>query len=276
MNKKLLSCLIASTVIIGSVVGMGSTPVFADTTPKASSSSTETNQAGPIIKVSKDRFLLQVGQKFDFAKELGLQITDKTDGNITNKVKIPTISTDKVNKFTFTIKSTDSKGLTATKDITINVIKIADSVKLNNIDDVKTYDLSKLITGDKKGLTTSLSSINNKDSNFDMTVSDGVNNIKKTVKVDVEKLPPIGDDSSKDSTATPDSKADTSKATGSGTVKTTTPATPTKSDAKDTSGDSGIKSKLPKTGDIGVVGEVLGAAVVGLGSVVGIMYKKRK
>lgn len=295
MNKKILSCIIAGALMTCGAVTFQPTVAYA--------AGAETNQAGPVITVSKMKFLLEVGQKFDFAKELGLKITDAKDGDITKQVKIPEIKTDKVNKFTFTIKATDSKGLTATKDITINVIKIADNVKLNNIEDIKTYDLNKLITGNTQGLTTSLASVSDKDNNFVLKVSDGVNTISKTVKVTIDKLPPIGDESKNKDSKT-GAKADNGKGEGevagdltdaTGTDKTAdkdsdkagaegdlkADAQADKSDNANAKDDkekadtkSTLKQKMPKTGDISSLPTLLGGGVVIAGA--GLAYMKSK
>lgn len=164
------------------------------------------NMSGPKITTAKDKFLLEVGQPFNFSQALGLKIVDATDGDMTSKLKIPTISTATPQKITRTIKASNNKGETSSKVITINIIKVAKSAPVNSKAEVQGYDLDKLVTGDTSDLTISLASIDPDNHQFTIAITDGVNTLNKKIEMSSS---PTG---SKENAATDTSaKGDTSE-----------------------------------------------------------------
>ncbi|GAA0101562.1 hypothetical protein UT300012_22770 [Paraclostridium bifermentans] len=235
-------------------------------------------QAGPTIKVKKDKFLVEKGSNFDFAKELGLSIVDEKDGDMTDHIKVPTIPTDKVGRISKTVKAVNSKGEVSTKDIVVNVIEVEGETSVASMDDVKKMDFSKLVKGDVSGLTIALKSTDEANKTMTVTISDGVNTIDKTVKltVDGSATPEEGKD--------PNQKPAEDNTTGDTTGKdetakpedTTTgeQVKPNDNGATANAGSGGSSSGLPQTGAVASTGLVgLVAAGVGGGT---YYFKKRK
>lgn len=257
------------------------------------------NMSGPKITTAKDKFLLEVGQPFNFEKALGLKIVDANDGDMTNKLKIPTISTATPQKITRTIKASNNKGETSSKVITINIIKVAKSAPVKTKAEVQGYDLDKLVTGDTSDLTISLASIDPDNHQFTIAITDGVNTLNK--KIDMASSPTSSkqnaatDTSAKGNTSEQASGENKDGQTADGTEQTSTDmkeqgsedanAKESKdgsqsnaegqttdgktaqapkaisSDMKEQGGSSNSTGKLPKTG----------AMVTGVGGVLGVI-----
>lgn len=287
MNRKILSLLMASALTVSTSI----TTFAAPAEPTGDKPATE-QTGGPVIKVKQSAFLVQVGQKFDLSKSLGLEVTDPTDGNITDQVKLPAVPTDKVNKFTIKIPVTDSKGLQAEKTITVNVIEIAKTMKLDKMSDLQKYDLKKLITGNLEGLTVTATNINNDKGSFDLVVSDGTNKLTQPITVQLATVTPkdetegnVNDSIKADqpsnggSTTTDDNGAGAEKTTPVGKdASGTDPSYEGMGSTTKTSatGDktSTTSNSLPKTGVLPIGGGLGIAGTIALGA--GVVYLKKR
>lgn len=138
---------------------------------------------GPKITTAKDKFLVEVGQPFNFKQALGLKIVDPTDGDLTNKLQVPDIPTNEasVNPIVKTIRVTNNKGETNAKQIVIHVIQVAKSAPVSTKEDVQKYNLKKLVNGAGDDLTISLASVDPANKQFTIAITDGVNTINKKV-----------------------------------------------------------------------------------------------
>ncbi|WP_394863341.1 hypothetical protein [Paraclostridium bifermentans] len=250
---------------------------------------------GPKITTAKDKFLLEVGQPFNFQQALGLKIVDDTDGDMTSKLKIPDIATDKATTdkpITKTIKAANNKGETSSKVVTVNIIQVAKSAPVSTKEEVQSYDLAKLITGDTSDLTISLASVDPEHHEFTVAITDGVNTINKKVAMagsdgsvanttGKDSTDPSKDGTTTDGTTAPGDNATNTDATqqpgenqttgtADGAPKDTTKGTQGTADS--TGGQTG--SAIPKTGAV-----VTGVGGVGVlaGGLAGLkVYMKRR
>ncbi|MFR6552574.1 MAG: IdeS/Mac family cysteine endopeptidase [Paraclostridium sordellii] len=85
----------------------------------------ETKNESPLI-TAKENLTLEVGQKFDMSM-LNVKISDKEDKNLDVKYE-GKVNTDLAGNYTITITTTDSKGLTTTKKVTV-VVKEKPEIK---------------------------------------------------------------------------------------------------------------------------------------------------
>lgn len=280
MNRKVLSILMASALTLSASV-----ITFAAPKEQAGGKPATEQAGGPVIKVKQTAFLVQVGQKFDLAKSLGLEVTDPTDGNITDKVKLPEVPTDKVNKFTIKIPVTDSKGLKAEKTITVNVIEIAKTVKLDKMSDLEKYDLKKLVKGNLEGLTVTATNVNNDKGTFDLVVSDGTDKITQPVTAQLATVTPKDetanneDDSIKADEPTKGEAGKTENNTGKPGANTNNangkdPAYEGTGSTAKTETTSTSSSNLPKTGALPIGGGLGIAGSMALGA--GALYLKKR
>lgn len=138
---------------------------------------------GPKITTAKDKFLVEVGQPFNFKQALGLKIVDPTDGDLTNKLQIPDIPTNEASEkpIVKTIKVTNNKGETNTKQVVIHVVQVAKSAPVSTKEDVQKYNLKKLVNGAGDDLTISLASVDPANKQFTIAITDGVNTLNKKV-----------------------------------------------------------------------------------------------
>lgn len=251
--------------------------IFETGTPDAENPNAGDTNAGPTIKVNKDKFLVEKGASFNFGKELGLTIVDETDGDMTSKIQVPEIATDKTGKISKTVKAVNSKGEISTKNIVINVVEVAKEAKVASLDDVKGMDFSKLVTGDVSSLTIALKSTDAAKKTMTITVSDGVNTIDKTIALVVNGETGTDTDTGKDPGKEEGKEED--KTEGEGDKTPTDGAEDTNTDKKPEGDGSGNgtgngSTGLPETGAIASTGLVgLLAAGVGGGT---YFLKKRK
>lgn len=310
MNKKLAAFLVTGLVTISTsgVIAHAETPgASMDDSKPAVTKQTKANQesgifntdspeaenpnaggdtqAGPTIKVKKDKFLVEKGSNFDFAKELGLSIVDEKDGDMTNHIKVPTIPTDKTGRISKTIKAVNSKGEISTKNIIINIVEVAGETSVASMDDVKKMDFSKLVKGDVSGLTIALKSTDEANKTMVITVSDGVNTLDKTVKLNVDgsvkpeegkdpnQKPAEGTDVTKP--ADGENKGEQTEGKDQTTGETAKPdandATPNGTATPSTGGSS--QSGLPQTGAV-ASGGLIGLITAGVGG--GAVYFKKR
>lgn len=89
-----------------------------------------------------DTYTMSPGDKFD-VEMLGATAHDKEDGDLTNKINLTGTVKDEVGTYHVKLTVTDSKGVTTTKDVTVNVIKRNEAPVINVAD---TYTLTQ---GDK-------------------------------------------------------------------------------------------------------------------------------
>lgn len=242
MKKGKISLLVATCLIATSL----STGVIAYADEPVSESVTKEEVAGdkpPVIKVSKEKFLIEKGSAFDLAKELALSIIDDVDNDLTSQVKIPTIDTEQVGLSTFNITATDKAGNKSELAVKINVISFLESKTFENFDQVKDVEAAELVNGNKKDLTISVENINAENSTFDVAVSDGVNKITKTIKATDKDGKPFGQIEE---------------------------APKVEEEKKD---NNVSNSNLPKTGDLGMVGIGSASLITLLGA--GYFIKKR-
>ena len=99
----------------------------------------EINKAPEIIANDVE---LKVGEKFD-AKKLAIA-KDEEDGDITNKIDViqNTVDTSKAGVYKVIYKVEDSKGLSTTKEITVNVkevIKLDENINIERIEDINNF-----------------------------------------------------------------------------------------------------------------------------------------
>ncbi|MFR8870194.1 IdeS/Mac family cysteine endopeptidase [Paraclostridium sordellii] len=85
----------------------------------------EVKNEAPVI-TAKENLILEVGQKFDMSM-LNVKVSDKEDKNLDVKYK-GKVNTDLAGNYTITITTTDSKGLTTTKKVTV-VVKAKPEIK---------------------------------------------------------------------------------------------------------------------------------------------------
>ncbi len=235
--------------------------IFDTSAPESNNPNAGDTNAGPTIKVNKDKFLVEKGSNFDFGKELGLSIVDTTDGDMTKKITVPDIATDKTGKISKTVKAVNSKGEISTKNIVINVVEVAKETKVASIDDVKGMDFSKLVNGDVSGLTIALKSTDAANKTMTITVSDGVNTIDKTVNLIIDGA-----------TAGEAGKEDETTAEEDKTTEGTTPEEGTNSTEGSSNGSTG-SSGLPQTGAVASTG-LVGLLAAGIGG--GTYFLKRR
>ena len=310
MNKKLAAFLVTGLITVGAsgVVAHAETPgasmddskpavtkqtnteeksgIFNSDSPEAENPNAGGDtQAGPTIKVKKDKFLVEKGSNFDFAKELGLSIVDEKDGDMTNHIKVPTIPTDKTGRISKTIKAVNSKGEISTKNIVINIVEVAGEASVASMDDVKKMDFSKLVQGDVSGLTIALKSTDEANKTMIITVSDGVNTLDKTVKLNVDGS--VKPEEGKDPSQKPEEGQDTNKtaegenseskdqATGENTKTDADDATPSGVTKPSNGGSATGGSGLPQTGVVPAGGGILGVLAAGLGGGT-YWFKKRR
>lgn len=101
---------------------------------------------------------------------------------MTDKVKIPDIDTSDTGLFNFKIEATNTKGKKAELTIAINVVGFVQSKTFESFDEVSKVDPSTVVTGNLKGLDVKLGEVSKENSTFDVTVTDGVNTLTKTIK----------------------------------------------------------------------------------------------
>lgn len=196
MNKKLVGCLIAASIVATTVIP-GIT-AFADTATPANTQATQTTQStptkqvdGPVITTTYKHFLVLQGSDFNTAKDLGLKVTDPYDQDLASKIQVKPISTAKCLKYTMELNVTDTHGKSAEDTITINVIGIKPSIKLNSASDLSKADLLSLVEGNTQGLKATTSNVDAKAGTFTLNVTNGEETVSKTVKMDIAALPSI-------------------------------------------------------------------------------------
>lgn len=184
MKKKLIAGLIAGILVLTApTVTTFAVEGQKETTGQQEQQDGEGTEADkPVITVSSDKFLVEQGSKFVLKDVLNLKIEDKTDGPMTDKVKIPDIDTSDTGLFNFKIEATNSKGKKSELTIAINIVGFVQSKAFESFEDVKSVDLSTVVTGNIKGLDVKLGEISEANSTFDVTVTDGVNTLTKTIK----------------------------------------------------------------------------------------------
>lgn len=281
MNKKLLSVLMASALTMSASV-----TAFASPVERAGGVQQASQTEGPVINVKQSAFLVQVGQKFNLADSLGLEVTDATDGNITDQVKLPEVPTDKVNKFTIKIPVTNTKGQKAEKTITVNVIEIAKTVKLDKMSDLEKYDLKTLVTGNLEGLTVTATNVNNDKGTFDLKVTDGTDTITQPITAQLTAVTPKDEttgDKVEDTNKNDETAKDETNKNENNTDKQENPNAegekkdPAQGEAPSVSVDgtnTEAQGNLPKTGALPIGGGLGLAGTVALGA--GTVYLRKR
>ncbi len=174
----------------------------------------------PVISVKSDKFLVEQGTNFDLASALELKITDKTDKDLTDKVKIPEVNTSSVGILNFKIEATNSLNKKSELTVTINIVGFVETKSFEKFEDVNSVDLNTVVTGNMKGLQLSLGEVSKENSTFEVVVTDGVNTLKKTVKaLDKEGNSFAKSDADANQQATADSTANANKLPKTGVVE---------------------------------------------------------
>lgn len=188
MKKQLIASLLvgilavsATAVSTSAVEEKAGQQVVAEQTQPGDEEKEEAKDT-PVIQVSSEKFLVEQGSKFVLKDVLNLKITDATDGDMTDKVKIPDIDTSDTGLFNFKIEATNTKGKKAELTIAINVVGFVQSKTFETFDEVSKVDPSTVVTGNLKGLDVKLGEVSKENSTFDVTVTDGVNTLTKTIK----------------------------------------------------------------------------------------------
>ena len=202
----------------------------------------------PVISVKSDKFLVEQGTEFDLASALELKITDKTDKDLTDKVKIPEVNTSSVGILNFKIEASNSLGKKSELTVTINIVGFVETKSFEKFEDVKSVDLNTVVTGNMKGLQLSLGEVSEENSTFEVVVTDGVNTLKKTVKA----LDKEGNSFGKTDAQTGDAQQQQQQANGNGNA-----------------------NNLPKTGAV-EMGSLAIPGLIALSSVGYIVSRKRK
>lgn len=180
----------------------------------------EAESDAPVISVKSDKFLVEQGTEFDLASALELKITDKTDKDLTDKVKIPEVNTSSVGILNFKIEATNSLNKKSELTVTINVVGFVETKSFEKFEDVKAVDLNTVVTGNMKGLQLSLGEVSEENSTFEVVVTDGVNTLKKTVKaLDKEGNSFAKSDANANQQATTDSTANANNLPKTGVVE---------------------------------------------------------
>lgn len=246
--------------------------IFDTSAPESNNPNAGDTNAGPTIKVNKDKFLVEKGSNFDFGKELGLSIVDTTDGDMTKKITVPDIATDKTGKISKTVKAVNSKGEISTKNIVINVVEVAKETKVASIDDVKGMDFSKLVNGDVSGLTIALKSTDAANKTMTITVSDGVNTIDKTIALVIDSAT-AGETGKEEETGKDETTAEEDKTTEGTNPEEGTNSTGGSNATEGSSNSSTGNSGLPQTGAVASTG-LVGLLAAGIGG--GTYFLKRR
>lgn len=203
-------CALVLSLMVGfGFTGGGQVKAYADT------------MDSPVITVKASSFILKTGEGvFNLTDALGLNIQDTKDGDITSTVVLPTIDTSKPVKKSYDIKATNSKGVSATKRITVNILGVTDLVHVTSFKDISAYDLKNLVNGDVTECTMTAMDLNESANAFTLEIKDKVDGLLKipmSVKVDgTGDLSGIIDDSkspSKDTTAVVDDTMTTTEDT---------------------------------------------------------------
>ena len=212
MKKKNLKILVATCIATSLVFSSVTTAFAAETStvedPNGTSTtdnkeSTPDEASGPAIAVSHEKFLIEQGSEFDLAKALELKVIDKTDGDITDKVKekLPAIDTTNAGVTKVDITAVNSLKKESTLTVVINIVSFLDTKTVNSLDDAQKVDPKEFVNGKLDDLTVTLGEIDKTKSSIEVIVSDGENELKKSVALVNAEGKPFGD-----ATITPENK----------------------------------------------------------------------
>ncbi len=156
----------------------------------------------PSIEARDKVFVEKDKKDFDVKKEAKVKVTDKEDGDLTDKAVVEGhVELDKTGEQKVKVTITDKDGETAEKEITVNVIRIQDEIEVNKKDIVagkvkdEAIDKEKMIDGldkDSKEEVTVEITVDEENSKGKVTVKDKEGNVvsEKEIKVKVTNEKP--------------------------------------------------------------------------------------
>lgn len=125
--------------------------------------------------------LLEVGQAFNPATDLGVEVIDPKEGDLTDTVEFEKIDTSKAGIINYVIGAQNSEGDTASLTVVIRVVNIVDSIKIESLDKASEITLDSIVIEEVEGVTVTIGEVNKEKSTLEVKISDGENQLTKLI-----------------------------------------------------------------------------------------------
>lgn len=136
---------------------------------------------GITLTAKYTQVLLEVGQAFDPATDLGVEAIDADEGDLSKALQFNKIDTSKAGLIKYVIEAQNSKKDTATLEIPIRIVNIVDAIKVNSLDEAKDVKVDSLVIDPVEGVTVTIDSVDKEKGNLMVKITDGVNTLTKAI-----------------------------------------------------------------------------------------------